>query len=62
MCLSSCRAEGDSLMNLFAIGGVGILQALSGLVFERTGDFGAVFSVYFIFDPYWFGRILLVKR
>ena len=40
--------RGVTLMNLFAIGGVGVLQALSGLVFERTGDFGAVFSVYFI--------------
>ena len=40
--------RGVILMNLFAIGGVGVLQALSGLVFERTGDFGAVFSVYFI--------------
>jgi hypothetical protein len=37
-----------TLMNLFAIGGVGILQALSGLVFDRTGDFGAVFFVYFV--------------
>ena len=40
--------RGVTLMNLFAIGGVGVLQALSGLVFERTGDFGVVFSVYFI--------------
>ena len=40
--------RGVTLMNLFAIGGVGVLQALSGLVFERTGDFGAIFSVYFI--------------
>ena len=40
--------RGVTLMNLFAIGGVGVLQALSGLVFEQTGDFGAVFSVYFI--------------
>ena len=40
--------RGVTLMNLFAIGGVGVLQALSGLVFERTGDFRAVFSVYFI--------------
>ena len=40
--------RGVTLMNLFAIGGVGVLQALSGLVFEWTGDFGAVFSVYFI--------------
>ena len=40
--------RGVTLMNLFAIGGVGVLQALSGLVFERTGDFGAVFSLYFI--------------
>ena len=40
--------RGVTLMNLFAIGGVGVLQAISGLVFERTGDFGAVFSVYFI--------------
>ena len=40
--------RGVTLMNLFAIGGVGVLQALSGFVFERTGDFGAVFSVYFI--------------
>ena len=40
--------RGVTLMNLFAIGGVGVLQALSGLVFERTGDFGAVFSMYFI--------------
>ena len=40
--------RGVTLMNLFAIGGVGVLQALCGLVFERTGDFGAVFSVYFI--------------
>ena len=38
--------RGVTLMNLFAIGGVGILQALSGLVFDRTGDFGAVFLVY----------------
>ena len=40
--------RGVTLMNLFAIGGVGILQALSGLVFDRTGDFGAVFLVYFV--------------
>ena len=40
--------RGVTLMNLFAIGGVGVLQALSGVVFERTGDFGAVGSVYFI--------------
>ena len=40
--------RGVTLMNLFAIGGVGVFQALSGLVFERTGDFGAVFSMYFI--------------
>ena len=38
--------RGVTLMNLFAIGGVGILQALSGLVFDRTDDFGAVFLVY----------------
>ena len=40
--------RGVTLMNLFAIGGVGVFQALSGLVFEWTGDFGAVFSMYFI--------------
>ena len=40
--------RGVTLMNLFAIGGVGILQAVSGLVFDRTGDFGAVFLVYFV--------------
>lgn len=40
--------RGVTLMNLFAIGGVGILQAISGLVFDRTGDFGAVFLVYFV--------------
>lgn len=40
--------RGVTLMNLFAIGGVGILQVFSGLVFDSTGDFGAVFSVYFV--------------
>ncbi len=40
--------RGVTLMNLFAIGGVGILQALSGFVFDRTGDFGAVFLVYYV--------------
>ncbi len=40
--------RGVTLMNLFAIGGVGILQAISGLVFDRTGDFRAVFFVYFV--------------
>ena len=53
--------RGVTLMNLFAIGGVGILQALSGLVFDRTGDFGAVFSCIFCFNSYGFGRISLVK-
>ena len=40
--------RGVTLMNLFAIGGVGILQVLSGFVFDSTGDFGAVFFVYFV--------------
>ena len=40
--------RGVTLMNLFAIGGVGVLQVFSGLVFDRTGDFGAVFFVYFV--------------
>ena len=40
--------RGVTLMNLLAIGGVGILQVLSGLVFDRTSEFGAVFLVYFI--------------
>ena len=40
--------RGVTLMNLFAIGGVGVLQVLSGLVFDRTGDFGAVFFLYFV--------------
>ena len=40
--------RGVTLMNLFAIGGVGVLQTISGIVFDRAGDFGLVFSVYFI--------------
>ena len=40
--------RGVTLMNLFAIGGVGVLQTISGIVFDRAGDFGSVFSVYFI--------------
>ena len=40
--------RGVTLMNLFAIGGVGVLQTISGIVFDRAGDFGWVFSVYFI--------------
>ena len=40
--------RGVTLMNLFAIGGVGVLQIVSGLIFERTNDFGSVFSMYFI--------------
>jgi hypothetical protein len=35
-------------MNLFAIGGVGVLQTISGIIFDRAGDFGSVFSLYFI--------------
>ena len=37
-----------TLMNLFAIGGVGILQTVSGAVFDLVGDFESVFSMYFI--------------
>ncbi len=40
--------RGVTLMNLFAIGGVGVLQTVSGLVFDRTGSFESVFSMYFI--------------
>ena len=40
--------RGVTLMNLFAIGGVGVLQTVTGLIFERTDDFGSVFSMYFI--------------
>ncbi len=40
--------RGVTLMNLFAIGGVGILQTVSGAVFDWAGDFESVFSVYFI--------------
>ena len=40
--------RGVTLMNLFAIGGVGVLQTVTGLIFERTEDFGSVFSMYFI--------------
>jgi MFS family permease len=40
--------RGVTLMNLFAIGGVGVLQTISGIVFDRASDFGSVFSVYFI--------------
>ena len=40
--------RGVTLMNLFAIGGVGILQTVSGAVFDWAGDFEAVFSMYFI--------------
>ncbi len=40
--------RGVTLMNLFAIGGVGILQTVSGAVFDLTGDFESVFSMYFI--------------
>ena len=40
--------RGVTLMNLFAIGGVGILQIVSGAVFDWAGDFELVFSMYFI--------------
>ena len=40
--------RGVTLMNLFAIGGVGILQTVSGAVFDWAGDFESVFSMYFI--------------
>jgi len=40
--------RGVTVMNLFAIGGVGVLQTVSGLIFERTDDFESVFSMYFI--------------
>ena len=40
--------RGVTLMNLFAIGGVAILQTVSGSVFDRVGDFESVFSMYFI--------------
>ena len=40
--------RGVTLMNLFAIGGVGVLQTISGIAFDRASDFGSVFSVYFI--------------
>ena len=40
--------RGVTLMNLFAIGGVGILQTVSGAVFDLAGDFESVFSMYFI--------------
>ena len=40
--------RGITLMNLFAIGGVGVLQTVTGLIFERTADFGSVFFIYFI--------------
>ena len=40
--------RGVTLMNLFAIGGVAILQIVSGAVFDWVGDFESVFSMYFI--------------
>ena len=40
--------RGVTLMNLFAIGGVAILQTVSGSVFVWVGDFESVFSIYFI--------------
>jgi len=40
--------RGVTLMNLFAIGGVGILQTVSGAVFDLAGNFESVFSMYFI--------------
>ena len=40
--------RGVTLMNLFAIGGVGIFQTVSGAVFDLAGDFESVFSMYFI--------------
>ena len=40
--------RGVTLMNLFAIGGVGILQTVSGAVFDWAGDVESVFSMYFL--------------
>ena len=40
--------RGVTLMNLFAIGGVAILQTVSGAIFDWVGDFESVFFMYFI--------------